>query len=198
MVSPRGRSRMGGWLRRRSGSSKTSSRSGDPRLRSLLIWFVSSFRGDRSDSGSHISWIVLLGKPQPSHIRHHQLVLPILFWWYTLARANSILAETRSAELFVDSKTAPQNIQDAFLNLARRERTTVTIDLVNGAKLQGRIRSFDKFSLMLESGTEELLIFKHAISTVSLPGRASGDHRAQPVKQIPDTHSEQPEEPAIS
>src|SRR3977135_4524911 len=63
-----------------------------------------------------------------------------------------------------DGKQAPQNIQDAFLNTVRREKTTVTIYLLNGAKLLGRIRSFDKFSVLLESGAHEQLIFKHAIS----------------------------------
>jgi host factor-I protein len=77
----------------------------------------------------------------------------------------------------VDSKSAPQNIQDAFLNTARRERSNVTVYLVNGAKLQGRIKSFDKFSVLLESGAQEQLIFKHAISTIQHARRASGDLR---------------------
>ena len=72
-----------------------------------------------------------------------------------------------------DGKPAPQNIQDAFLNTVRREKTTVTIYLVNGAKLSGRIRSFDKFSLLLESGTHEQLVFKHAVSTISQSRRAA-------------------------
>jgi host factor-I protein len=59
-----------------------------------------------------------------------------------------------------------QNIQDGFLNSARKERATVTIYLVSGVKLTGRIRSFDRFSLILESNHQEQLIFKHAISTV--------------------------------
>ena len=79
----------------------------------------------------------------------------------------------------MDSKSAPQNIQDAFLNLARRERSTVTIYLINGAKLLGRIKSFDKFSLMLESASQEQLIFKHAISTISHARRSSGELRPQ-------------------
>lgn len=78
-----------------------------------------------------------------------------------------------------DGKPAPQNIQDAFLNTVRREKTTVVIYLVNGAKLTGRIRSFDKFSLLLESGTNEQLVFKHAISTISQSRRGSGDLRPQ-------------------
>jgi host factor-I protein len=76
-----------------------------------------------------------------------------------------------------DGKPAPQNIQDAFLNTVRREKTTVMIYLVNGAKLTGRIRSFDKFSLLLEAGSHEQLVFKHAISTISQTRRSSGDLR---------------------
>ena len=77
----------------------------------------------------------------------------------------------------MDSKAVPQNIQDGFLNLARREKTTVTIYLVNGAKLLGRIKSFDKFSLLLETGAQEQLIFKHAISTIQHARRPAGEHR---------------------
>jgi host factor-I protein len=78
-----------------------------------------------------------------------------------------------------DGKPAPQNIQDAFLNTVRREKTTVTIYLLNGAKLTGRIRSFDKFSVLLESGAQEQLIFKHAISTISQTRRVGDELRTQ-------------------
>ena len=74
-----------------------------------------------------------------------------------------------------DGKQAPQNIQDAFLNTVRREKTTVVVYLLNGAKLTGRIRSFDKFSVLLESGSQEQLIFKHAISTISQSRRGTAD-----------------------
>jgi host factor-I protein len=84
-----------------------------------------------------------------------------------------------------DGKPAPQNIQDAFLNTVRREKTTVTVYLINGAKLTGRIRSFDKFSLLLEAGTHEQLIFKHAISTISQTRRNSGDLRSQVSSEVP-------------
>jgi host factor-I protein len=60
----------------------------------------------------------------------------------------------------------PQNIQENFLNSARRDKSQVTIYLLSGVKLSGRIRSFDKFSVILESNHQEQLIFKHAISTV--------------------------------
>jgi host factor-I protein len=59
-----------------------------------------------------------------------------------------------------------QNIQDSFLNTARKEKAQVTIYLVSGVKLCGRIKSFDKYSLILENNSQEQLIFKHAISTV--------------------------------
>lgn len=77
----------------------------------------------------------------------------------------------------MDSKSIPQNIQDAFLNTARRERSSVTVYLVSGTKLQGRIKSFDKFSVLLESGAQEQLIFKHAISTIQHTRRNSGELR---------------------
>ena len=77
----------------------------------------------------------------------------------------------------MDAKATPQNIQDAFLNTARRERSNVTIYLLQGAKLTGRIKSFDKFSVLLETGSQEQLIFKHAISTISHGRRSGGDGR---------------------
>lgn len=64
-------------------------------------------------------------------------------------------------------KQAAQNIQDAFLNSARRERVSVIIHLLHGATLTGRIKSFDKFSVLLDVGGLDVLIFKHAISTIS-------------------------------
>jgi host factor-I protein len=88
----------------------------------------------------------------------------------------------------VDAKATPQNIQDAFLNTARRERSTVTIYLLHGAKLTGRIKSFDKFSVLLETGSQEQLIFKHAISTISHARRASGELR--PPQAASGTQSE--------
>lgn len=68
-----------------------------------------------------------------------------------------------------------QNIQDSFLNSARKEKIAITIYLLSGVKLTGRIRSFDKYCLVLETGSHEQMVFKHAISTVVLP-RAAGVH----------------------
>src|SRR4051794_16170437 len=59
-----------------------------------------------------------------------------------------------------------QNIQDSFLNNARKDKIVLTIYLMSGVKLSGRIKSFDKYSLVLETNNQEQLIFKHAVSTV--------------------------------
>ena len=75
----------------------------------------------------------------------------------------------------MDSKPA-QNIQDTFLNTVRKDKSPITIYLVSGVKLTGKIRSFDKYSVLLENNNQEQLIFKHAISTV-VSGRA-GAHLA--------------------
>jgi host factor-I protein len=69
-----------------------------------------------------------------------------------------------------------QNIQDSFLNTARKEKTIITIYLMSGVKLTGRIRSFDKYSVVLETNNQEQLIFKHAMSTVVMP---RGTHDAR-------------------
>ncbi len=73
-----------------------------------------------------------------------------------------------------------QNIQDSFLNTARKEKTNITIYLLSGVKLSGRIRSFDKYSVVLETNNQEQLIFKHAISTVAM-GRATHSHGDKPT-----------------
>ncbi len=70
-----------------------------------------------------------------------------------------------------------QNIQDSFLNTARKDKATITIYLLSGVKLTGRIRSFDKYSVVLETNNQEQLIFKHAISTVVM---AKGMHMGEP------------------
>ena len=73
-------------------------------------------------------------------------------------------------------------IQDSFLNSARKERSNITIYLMSGVKLTGRIKSFDKYSVILEAGSQEQLIFKHAISTVSLPrGGVRDYHYSRPL-----------------
>ena len=81
----------------------------------------------------------------------------------------------------MDSKPA-QNIQDSFLNTARKERSNITIYLVSGVKLTGRIRSFDKYSVVLDTNNQEQLIFKHAISTIAMGRTAHAPHRPRPSR----------------
>ena len=59
-----------------------------------------------------------------------------------------------------------QNVQDVFLNHIRKNKTPVTIFLVNGVKLQGIVTWFDNFSLLLRRDGHTQLVYKHAISTV--------------------------------
>lgn len=66
------------------------------------------------------------------------------------------------------------NLQNEFFNAARKARTPVTVFLGNGKKLVGRIKSFDKFTLLLEGQQGEMMVFKHAISTVSPAGAHAG------------------------
>jgi host factor-I protein len=80
----------------------------------------------------------------------------------------------------MDSKPA-QNIQDTFLNTVRKDKSPITIYLVSGVKLTGKIRSFDKYSVLLENNSQEQLIFKHAISTV-VSGRAGMHLDLRPEK----------------
>jgi host factor-I protein len=85
-----------------------------------------------------------------------------------------------------------QNIQDTFLNTARKERSNITIYLLSGVKLTGRIRSFDKYSVVLETNNQEQLIFKHAISTVAM-GKALHAHGERPTVVPATTPSTSPE-----
>ena len=82
----------------------------------------------------------------------------------------------------MDAKPA-QNIQDTFLNTVRKDKSPITIYLVSGVKLTGKIRSFDKYSVLLENNNQEQLIFKHAISTV-VSGRAGAHFEARPAGEV--------------
>jgi len=79
----------------------------------------------------------------------------------------------------MESKPA-QNIQDSFLNTARKDKSVITIYLLSGVKLTGRIRSFDKYSVVLETNNQEQLIFKHAISTVVMSRIAHPERHLEP------------------
>jgi host factor-I protein len=64
--------------------------------------------------------------------------------------------------------TKPQiNLQDAYLNQVRKDNIPVTIFLVNGFQLKGMIKGFDNFTVIMESDGKQMMVYKHAISTVS-------------------------------
>jgi len=63
--------------------------------------------------------------------------------------------------------SAPPNVQDAFLNYARRERLAVTLHLLDGRRLEARIKQFDRFAVVVEVDGTDQLVFKHAIATIA-------------------------------
>ena len=67
------------------------------------------------------------------------------------------------------SSAAQPNIQDVFLNFARRDRVEVAIVLMDGRRLDARIKNFDKFALIVEVEGVDQLVFKHAIATIETP-----------------------------
>lgn len=72
-------------------------------------------------------------------------------------------------------------LQDPFLNALRKERTPVSMYLVNGIKLQGRIESFDQFAILLKNSVDQL-VYKHAISTI-VPARSVNFSRAEAERE---------------
>ncbi len=62
-----------------------------------------------------------------------------------------------------------QNLQDNFLNQVRKDKTLVTMFLMNGFQMHGYVRGFDGFTVILESDGKQQLIYKHAISTIVPP-----------------------------
>ena len=75
-----------------------------------------------------------------------------------------------------ESKATP-NIQDVFLNYVRREKLTVTIRMMDGSELDGRIKNFDRFALVIDHAGVDSLVFKHAIATIRSP-RSIGSYYA--------------------
>ena len=63
-------------------------------------------------------------------------------------------------------ESAAPNLQNEFFNKGRREKSRVAVFLNSGKKLTGRIKSFDRFTILLETSQGEQMIFKHAIATV--------------------------------
>jgi host factor-I protein len=61
------------------------------------------------------------------------------------------------------------NIQDVFLNFARREKLPVHIRLMDGSDMEGRVKNFDRFAVIVEHSGADHMIFKHAIASIRSP-----------------------------
>ena len=72
----------------------------------------------------------------------------------------------------------PINLQENFLNQARKESVPVTIHLVNGFQIKGMIRGFDQFTVVIDAMGRQQMVFKHAISTIT-PARPLGGKKAE-------------------
>ena len=67
------------------------------------------------------------------------------------------------------SSSAQPNIQDVFLNYARRDRLAVAIHLLDGRQFDGRIKNFDRFAVIVEVAGADHMLFKHAIASIRAP-----------------------------
>lgn len=74
----------------------------------------------------------------------------------------------------------PVNLQDGFLNQLRKDGILTTVYLINGFQLKGVVKGFDNFTVVLESDGKQMLIYKHAMSTIT------------PLKPISTNFSEPP------
>jgi host factor-I protein len=111
----------------------------------------------------------------------------------------------------MDKDNGGMNIQDGYLGRARKERSLLTVVLNSGKKVVGRIRSFDRYTLILEDRGSEQMIFKHAIATITTArafvnpiqfeaaGRSAGTGRSSGAPaSAPPKGSAAPEPPADS
>lgn len=73
------------------------------------------------------------------------------------------------AQMSESKAVSVPNIQDAFLNLVRRERLTVSIRLMDGTDVEARIKNFDRFAVIVEHDGTDALVFKHAIASITAP-----------------------------
>ncbi len=74
------------------------------------------------------------------------------------------------------------NLQDTFLNQARKENMLTTVFLVNGYQIKGVIRSFDNFTVLLEVDGKQQLVYKHAVSTI-IPMRNINLQTAEEIEE---------------
>src|SRR3989304_2665764 len=84
-------------------------------------------------------------------------------------RTRTDISEDRKTQRAKNMADPAQNLQDPFLNYVRKNKTPLTIFLVNGVKLQGIVTWFDNFCVLLRRDGHSQLVYKHAISTI-MPG----------------------------
>ena len=68
-----------------------------------------------------------------------------------------------------ETKSVQPNIQDVFLNYVRREKLVVVVRMMDGSQMEGRIKNFDRFALVIDHGGSDHMIFKHAIAAINTP-----------------------------
>ena len=66
-------------------------------------------------------------------------------------------------------KSTQPNIQDVFLNYVRREKLTVTVRMMDGSEMEGRIKNFDRFAVIVDHAGADHMLFKHAIAAIRTP-----------------------------
>ena len=76
---------------------------------------------------------------------------------------NSVSEDVLSQESL---KAKNINLQDLFLNVARKEKIVITIFLMNGFQLKGTVKGFDTYVVLFESEGKTSMVYKHAISTI--------------------------------
>jgi len=86
----------------------------------------------------------------------------------------------------MDKDRRETDIQDAFLGKARKERTVMAVVLNSGKKVTGRVRSYDRYTIVLEDHGSEQMIFKHAIATIGAVRAFSNSVRFEPGESAPD------------
>jgi host factor-I protein len=75
--------------------------------------------------------------------------------------------ENEQIEETVENKTHKSlNLQDVFLNSVRRDKTMITVFLVNGFQLRGSVKGFDNYVILMEVEGKVNMIYKHAVSTI--------------------------------
>lgn len=76
-------------------------------------------------------------------------------------------------------------LQETFLNKLRKERIRCDIYLVNGVKLEGKIKYFDNFTILLKEGPREVLVYKHAITTVAPKKEINFEYQQEDYEEEP-------------